>query len=136
MRFAQCMNRDTVRKEKVYREWRDGVFNKVQSSVAKHIEGSDHKVISRNRRERYQNYLNETNTVNGVFLGKTLPKTAGTIHGKVSVGRLHDPTLRIVQKRTEELQMVNAEQPSNKVWSNVCAQGPQTGTAKCTNTTS
>lgn len=109
------MNRDAVRKEKVYREWRDGVFNKVQSSVAKHIEGSDHKVLHRMRRERYQKYLDETNSVSGAFLGKNLPARTSKVHGKVRVGRLHDPTLRVVQKRKEELKILKVKRPSTTV---------------------
>lgn len=105
-------SQDAVRKEKVYREWRDGVFNKVQSSVAKHIEGSDHKALNRMRRERYQKYLDETNSLSGVFLGKSLPQRTSKIHGKVHVGRLHDPTLRVVQKRKEELKILQVQRPS------------------------
>ena len=96
-----------MKKEKIYTDWRNGVFNKVQSSVNKHIENTDHKALHRLRRERYQKYLDDANTASGVFLDKNPPPQRAN---KVSVGRLHDPTLRIVQRRTEEAKMLRGTQ--------------------------
>lgn len=109
-------SKEKIKKKKIYREWRDGVFNKVQSSVAQHIENTDHKALHRLRRERYQKFLDDTNTSSGVFLDSHPPPRIGN---KINVGRLHDPTLRIVQRSVEEAKMLKVGPSSGKTTKSV-----------------
>ena len=103
---------DRQKKEQMFAEWEEKVFNPIAESITKQIDDVGHETLSRLRREEYAKFLKATNGKQGLFLDIVLendydPFIPNSRRIKSQTGKLADPMKRILTKTEEEKGMVD-----------------------------
>jgi hypothetical protein len=84
-----------VKKEDMYRQWNDDVFMPIQNQIYEVVNNTDDRELSRQRRQKMDEYMHATQATYGVFLASTTGQP-GHIHKKLVVGKLRDPLKRLL----------------------------------------
>jgi len=95
-----------VEREAMYNQWNDDVFMPIQNKIFEVVNGVDYKALAKERLAKMNAYLNASKSDQGVFL-QSQTGAPGHHHQKLKVKKLRDPLKRLLDKRTEELAVLD-----------------------------
>ena len=103
-------NEKELKRRQLYAEWKDKVYDPIDTAVKETAQRMHESGIARVRRREYKNFLETTNKKGGLFLdcvdeAEYDPGVLNRLSIRVAAPS-HDPTKRILQKRVEEMGMV------------------------------
>lgn len=97
---------DDRRKQKLYNEWTEQVYNKLHDPINDKINDIGRVELNRRRREAYQRFLDKTNKKGALFRDIILESEYDPLHDnppvQCPIRKINDPCGRVLQRYEEE----------------------------------
>lgn len=100
-------------------EWNTTVHGKIQDNISSKLNSKDYKTMLKEKNDDYQKFLDITNKKSAIFRDIIIESEYDPLEPnrraiKANTGKLRDPTLHVLQKTIDEMEMLDPEYKSGE----------------------